>query len=426
MTWHVIDKGYWTEPLDFAIPVTSGGQFFKYFHQHISPLHFTTSGGHFGKYSKLPVELQLRIIQLCDAQTLFQLMHTSHDLRTESKKLFFADQKTWYRLHADLLRNCSSPSELVHDAYFLASIEQLNLEFELSFNSWYPEDWWETGATDEELIEIFDERINAGINDFWQTVQRVCPRVKRIMLSTDDGRLHGSPPMTDCCHRVAQLCPDGISLFFYAAEIGDDLSNCRRKRLLWRLTAGQGGKDTVITPKLERPSLPGTIVVPPKKPYEGRVGAFIKANSLWEKFNDQRRAAELHRAAAIEKHYFEGRHEPFSCLVTNCDAWFEQPEQYTTHLLTTGHGAHEAAPNTIDALCTQNTKRIEELRQEHNEAHQYFWDWWGEYGTQQRSMAESEVMGQLEHDALYTQSKVVTEHRIFLSIHEAKMWLSYE
>lgn len=426
MTWHVVDKGYWTEPLDFTIPVTSGGQFFRYFHQHISPLHFTTSGGYFSNYPKLPVELQLRIILMCDAPTLFQLMHTSRDFRTESKKLFFADQRTWYRLHTDPLRHCSSPNELVHDACLLASIEQLNLEFELAFNSWYPEDWWETGATDEELIELFDERINAGIIDFWQIVLRTCPRVKRIMLSTDDRRLHGNPPMTDCCQRVAQLCPRGIGLFFYAAETGGDLSNGRRKRFLWRLTAGQGDTHTVITPKLEHSNPPGTIVVPPKKPYGGRVGAFIKANSLWEKFNDQRRAAELHRAAAIEKHYFEGRHEPFGCLATNCGVWFEQPEQYTTHLLTTGHGAHEAAPNNIDALCIENTKRIEELRQEHVKAHQCFWDWWGEHGTQQRSMAENEVMEQLEHDASYAQSKAITEHRILLSIYETKMWLACE
>jgi hypothetical protein len=94
MSWRIIDEGYWKEPLDFTIPITFEGQFFKQFHQHIYSRNSTTSEGSFHHYADLPAELQLQVIQLCDAPTLFQLMHTSHDLRTEPKKLFFTDPRT--------------------------------------------------------------------------------------------------------------------------------------------------------------------------------------------------------------------------------------------------------------------------------------------------------------------------------------------
>jgi hypothetical protein len=421
MSWRVIDEGYWKEPLDFTIPMTFEGQFFKYFHQHIRSQNSTTSKGSFHRYADLPAELQLQVLQLCDAPTLFKLMHTSRDLRTESKKLFFADQNTWYRLQAHPLLHRASPGESTYDVCFLANIEQLDLECDLTFQHLLGDECWDTAVTGIESTQLCGDHINAKINNLWRTVQRICPQIKRVMLSAELTSGHAKQPVTYGYRKLAQLCPQDIDVFLWVAETEDEAAGRRRRRVLWQLRAGQAHMDITAAPKREqRRTSPGAIVVPPEKPYRGRVGAFNRANSLWRKYNNQRHAAKMHRAAAVEKHYFQGQCKPFGCPVPDCNAWFEQPEQYTTHLLATGHGPNEAAPGDIEALFVENIKRIEELRQEQQAAHHYFWDWWDKLGTKQRNIAEKEVMDQLEQDTLYAQDKPVTEHGLLLLIHDSE------
>lgn len=421
MSWRVIDEGYWKEPLDVTVPITFEGQFFKHFHQHIHSRDSTNSERSFHRYADLPAELQLRVLQLFDAPTLFRLMHTSRNLRTESKKLFFADQKTWYRLQAHPLLERASPGESIYDVCFLANIEQLDLECDLTFQHSLGNECWDTPVTGIESTQLCGERISAKINDLWRAVQRICPKIKRVMLSAELTSGYAEQPVTYGYRKLAQLCPRNIDVFLWVAETEKEAAGRRRKRVLWRLRAGQAQMDITAAPKREhRWTSPGAIVVPPEKSYRGRVGAFNRANSLWGRYNHQRHAAKMHRAAAIEKHYFEGRHESFGCSVADCDAWFEEAEQYTTHLLATGHGPNEAAPGHIDALFVENTKRIEELLQERQAASQYFWNWWDKRGTKQRSIAEKEVMDQLEQDALYAQDKPVAEHGLLLLIHDSE------
>lgn len=418
---HVIDEGYWKAPLDLTIPMTFIGQFFKYFHQHVHQTNVATSKSSFHQYAELPAELQLRTLQHCDAPTLFQLMHTTRDLRTESKKLFFSDPTTWYRLHAESLLSCSLPGESMYDLGFLASIEQLDLHCLMTLRSWLPEDAWKRPGSNEQVIESFMDHINAEIEKFWQTVQRLCPRIKRVVLSTENNSYPHEHPVSDCYRKMAQLCPRDIDVFLYTHERVTEAADHRRKRVLWRLRASHEDLDTIITPKREQHfRAPAAIVVPPEKPHRGRVGDFLKSHTLWRKYTGQSFAANMHRAAAIEKHYFEGRHEPFGCSVSNCGAWFGQPEQYTTHLLATGHGPDQTAPGSIEAMFTENAERIQRLRQEQIKAHEYFWDWWGEWPTEKRNMAEKEVMDQLERDVLYAQAKPVAQHGLLQLIHEVE------
>lgn len=107
--------------------------------------------------------------------------------------------------------------------------------------------------------------------------------------------------------------------------------------------------------------------------------------------------------------------------MTGCDAWFEQPEQYTTHLLATGHGKREPPPGHAGALVATNTNRLLMLKEKVTEASGTFWNWWGDYPSEQRAMAEREVMHQLEHDILYAQDKPVAKHAILQLIYEIEI-----
>ena len=57
----------------------------------------------FASFSRLPSELQLRIIQCCNPATLFELMHVLSTIRDEAQKLFWADQGAWYRVNGEWL-----------------------------------------------------------------------------------------------------------------------------------------------------------------------------------------------------------------------------------------------------------------------------------------------------------------------------------
>jgi hypothetical protein len=418
----VIEEGYWRNPLNSTVYMTHYGQSFKYFHQHIHQRQLTGSKGSFHRYTGLPAELQLRVMQQCDAPTLFHLMRTKRDLRIEARKLFFSDPATWYRLQADFLLQQPLATESMYEPCFLASVKQLEIHSpHLNSRAWLPEVDDKTFVSSGERLKFVNEHIKTNIQAFWCTVQRFCPQVKRIMFTKDGTSFPDKDVMTDCFQKMAQLCPQGLDVFFYTTEPAKEAVGRRRKRVLWRLKTSDEDMVTEITPKREKHfKAPGLIVVPPEKPHRGRVGDFIKSQTIWEKYCGQRFAAEYSRAAAVEQYHFQGRKEPFGCSVTDCDAWFDQPEQYTTHLLATRHGKDEAAPGQAGALVADNTEHLLMLEQKLKEAQNTFWKWWGDYPSEQRTMAEREVMHQLEHDMLYAQDKPVSEHALLKSIYEVE------
>ena len=428
MYTRVIDKGYWKEPLDLAIPITLGGQFFKYFHQHVRPLNSKTSEACFDQYTILPAELQVQVLQSCDAPTLFQIMRTSRNLRAEAKKLFFSDRNTWYRLSMrDLLIICSCPGESIYDVDFLASIEQLNLDCDTRFDDWVPDEACKGGITSKEFREMNFKQESARMKDLWQTVKRLCPQVKRILLSLDRATMRDDPPIYDCYQKLAQYGPRGVEILFYGVEKPEEAEAAgrRQQRVWWRLRAGNEDANMSITPKREdhlEALVP--MVVPPQKVHRGHIRAFINMVALWTNYSALCFAAKVHRAAAVEKHHFEERHEPFGCSMTDCDAWFEEPDQYTTHLLATGHRDHEPAPEHFEALFAENAKRLEGLCRNAGKENSKFWDWWGE-DTEQQGAAKKEIMNQLKNDALYAQDGPTEEHGLLRWILEAYFWKAY-
>lgn len=413
----MIEVGYWQEPLDPTVSRTREGQSYRYFNQHIHPRHLTKrSEETFYRYAELPAELQLHVMQQCTPPTLFQLMHTTRDLRIESKKLFFSDQATWYRLEAHLLLENPLLPESKYEPSFLASVQQLYIHSPLlSSRSWRPDVGEKTFDSDEERSKLIDEHIETNIKDFWCTVHRFCPRVKRVMLSRDGPSFPDKNIMTECFLKMAQLCPQGVDVFFYTTEPVEDAIGRRRKRVLWRLRTA----DRDIGPtREEHLKAPGLLVVPPEKPHRGRVGDFLKSRTIWERFCGQHFAAEYYRAAVVEQSHFQGHHKPFGCSVAACDAWFEQPEQYTTHLLASGHDKREPPSGQAGVLIASNTKRLEMLKQKVTEANDIFWNWWGHYPSEQNDVAKREVMHQLEHDILYALDKPVEEHAIMQQIYQ--------
>lgn len=130
MLYRAIAKGNRKRPLDLSIPCTHQGEILVPFSRYICPLGSTTSEGSFPQYCQLPAELQLRVLHFCDQPSQFQFIHTSRDVRSEAKRLFFSHLDTWYHVEAAWLPSGSYAGHTIYDLDFLACAEQINVDFD--------------------------------------------------------------------------------------------------------------------------------------------------------------------------------------------------------------------------------------------------------------------------------------------------------
>jgi hypothetical protein len=221
-----------------------------------------------------------------------------------------------------------------------------------------------------------------------------------------------SPP--ELYRRVCQLCPSGINVFISILR-----RNGRSKRTLWQMITIQGDDD-------EKQELdechdhPGPSIIVPHKPFRGQVGICQYIWSWDLAITQQKIALRVLRFAAIERYHFHGRHEAFGCPALNCDAWFERPEEYTTHVLRTASHRDNSYVllGPYQALFADGEKRLEQLEQRLREVTEPFFKWWEKHGSEERKVAEKEFLRELEHDPLHVRGDPLFQQR-WLTIMES-------
>jgi uncharacterized C2H2 Zn-finger protein len=118
------------------------------------------------------------------------------------------------------------------------------------------------------------------------------------------------------------------------------------------------------------------------------------------------------RLAAVKRHHFYGRNEPFRCPAIDCNAWFAQPKDYTTHVIarqTDHHDNNYVLPEPYHSLFADSEKRIEQsLQRLIIEVERPFRKWWGEHGTEELKIAEKELIHELENDPSIVQGEVAS------------------
>lgn len=272
---------------------------------------------------------------------------------------------------------------------------------------------------EEDAIATAYGGMNERMQDFWRTVQQRLPRVKYLILGDDqdrsdyhDGRL---PP--NVYKKVGQMCPPDISVSVDLVQ-GDGSTNRRMKRAQWQLNTTKGDASTNALQEWKPcSSRRGLSIIPPNKVFCGPVGAFLDYFVRGNEVDRQKRAIRIHRIAAIEKLHFDGLHKPFSCAAPDCNVRFDQPEEYTTHVIPTRHDKYQDLPEPFKTLFAENDDRLKRLSDIEREKEHSFLAWWGEYGSDKRCVAEKEYVYQLEHDPLYAQDKPVLEHEMLKMIH---------
>lgn len=207
------------------------------------------------------------------------------------------------------------------------------------------------------------------------------------------------------------MCPSSINISVHLLQ-GDGSLRRRMKRKLWRLTINaKGATKTSASQEWQLcTDHPATDVIPPPKVYRGPIGIHDDSYMRCLSVAHQRKAIRVHRIAAMERCHFHESHKPFSCPAADCDAFFEQPEAYTSHAIETKHDITAELPEHIELAFAENKERLDQLMQTASELERPFLEWWGKYGSEERRLAEEELIHQLEHDPSYAQNKPVTEH----------------
>jgi hypothetical protein len=123
----------WTEELDWSLHTNSEWEKRIPFHTYVQSNRVASrvieQDSLFLDFGALPMELQLRILALCPANTLFQVMHASPSLRTEASKLFWALPNASFLIQASWLLDGGYPGYTYIELPFLHHVQKVEIEY---------------------------------------------------------------------------------------------------------------------------------------------------------------------------------------------------------------------------------------------------------------------------------------------------------
>lgn len=246
---------------------------------------------------------------------------------------------------------------------------------------------------------------------FWHMVHTRFPRVSRVVLFFIFPEKLATVPAKDW-KKIKRMCIPGVKVRFSSVTYEVRISSRREKRTWRELKDNEGWTDI---PNYDQPR----IVMPPKI-FRGPIGAYESWIYKATQLAARKETIKTMLVAAVEKHHFFGRHEPFTCPVPDCWAWFDQPEQFTTHMLVEDRinlGNHDrflnqemVPPEPYKALFATNEEEMEELRQEAYKRSDFLRDLWDKEGTERRDATLQAAIHQVEHDPLCLQGKRPAMH----------------
>jgi hypothetical protein len=211
--------------------------------------------------------------------------------------------------------------------------------------------------------------MNGRMQDFWRTVRKCFPQARHIILGDDqnrsdydDGQL---PP--EAYRKVGKTCPVDVRVSVDLIQ-GDGSTTNRMERVLWQLTSTQEDASTEASQEWKlRPIRNEPSITLPRKASHGPMGRLLDHHILCNDITFRNRAIRIYRITATEKLHFDGLHEPFACPAPACDAYFDQAEDYTTHVVSTRHDKREGQydlpelPESIEKLFAKNQERLNHL-----------------------------------------------------------------
>ncbi len=381
--------------------------------------------GDLSRFNRLPEELRIHIISLCDAPTLFQLMHTSSALRTEASKWFWDDQEVWYKIDGRWLLGGGFTSHIHYAPDFLARAQRIEIDFvdpkDMSkyFHDGMPKLILANGKAGRDRGAVFRR--------FWQTFTRVAPSATHVVLGLSQ-QYWPHENMMELQRAMADMCPAGINIrasVLWAKNLPVE-PFVVVKRLLWQRAPPppQDSKrtpGTVSTWDIVDGHWTRTSVMPPPKTFQGTLGEFSRLTYLGDIFTDRKTAVNLLVHAALERHHSDNRGDkltPSTCLSSGCLARMEETkmmeqrmqtyDDWTVHVLSTNQYNDIHLPDAVLPpamketfekyflnLCREHKSRVEDPLRRLSLL------WGDDPNDPLRVQIEDAVLDQIDKDPLY-------------------------
>lgn len=391
----------WTEDLDREVYMTPRGEKRIPFHVYVQTSTISRNSSGCGtaipQFHQLPQELQLRILTMCSASTLFQLMHTSAGLRIEASKLFWARQDAYFLVEARWLLENAYPGCTFWDMAFLPYVQNVEVEYTPDLDS-------TICPRDDETIYIKQDCIDL----FWDSLKRRFPKVKRVVLN------YNSPKQWE---DENELFPLALQLLLKASPrdiksstlcmeevlTPPDASATNRRTVTWRRAVFQPSTILGLWDEREPDKFRKTVMMPPRH-FRGPVGQFRKFQYLcYTKIPLQRFGLWPLMVEAIDRHYFDaGRNRSFTCPLSSCMTRFYKAGAWSIHAaechFQEWEGLLEAVPGMIKAKFDERNQDLDRKTKEVHEQFRKIRNAWELNNGARQSEIERNWMEQLASD----------------------------
>lgn len=323
----------WTKDVERVVYMTRDGEKRTPFYDYVRPSGVRTAGPRHSattcRFQHLPEEVQLYILTMCSASTLFQLMHVSSKLRIEASKLFWAKENAYFLVESQWLLNEAYPGDSFWDMAFPARVQNVEVEYS-------PETSNEICLRqDEGGVEIQRNLITA----FWVTLKRRFPSVTRVILNQNEENtrpMYKNEPFPPALQLLVRACPTEIKVSVLFLEKKKQEVLDRAETIDWRTATWQRSQFWQTSSgewdKRKPDECRQTILMPPKQ-FRGPVGQFGELQyQCYKRIPLQRYGLWPLMVEALDRHYFdEGRNEAFSCLLPSCTAYFSLAGDWPLH-----------------------------------------------------------------------------------------------
>ncbi|KAL3441282.1 hypothetical protein BJX65DRAFT_313954 [Aspergillus insuetus] len=293
----------------------------------------------FHPFTSLPAELQLQIFHACDGRTLFQLIHTTSQIRTLASPVFWNTfgKRTWYSINTLSIgyAHLFKITYIAHDKSFAKNIVQVEIDI---------------------FRGLFEFRGKGSAFDadkarrFWAMLRDLFPAARKVVLAgpvepdsaqlpsyADEEEEEGPfGPYTNVVvenpdhaiiRSVLQLAPQGIEPFA-SFRVNEDAGSVQ----LWGINAGANPEDGAKTWRLVDKSWnPQRLLLPARKDWSpGPVGEFLTMERLMLISSLERNGITRLRHETHVK--FPASKRGIACPNWGCGAVFQKQDGWEWHV----------------------------------------------------------------------------------------------
>lgn len=390
----------WKEELNWGLHTTRKWEKRIPFSYYVQPTTSTITNSFrgqatsFHRFSTLAAELQLRILSVCPASTLFQLMHVSSTLRTEASKLFWANPGAYFVVDANWLLDGGYLGYQCCDIAFLQNVQNVEVEYEPSTNN----DIWPRFIGNKKIRQ---DRIIT----FWDSITRRFPQAKSVVINQngEPGIWGGVDTVPPPLQALVEACPHTIKICVLVSE-RQSLSSAETSTGIQTVSTWQRAtyrfEPSRTWTKLE--SRHSQTVLLPISPFDGLVGRFEVLKQRCLRIQLQQYGLWPLAIEALDRYHFDsGKNDPFACPWQECNAYFDKAGAWTVHAALSHYQyptQFSILPDNIRSLCEQRASLLEESIRQAKTQFGKIQEEWINAGLDGQGAIERAWIGQLKYN----------------------------